>query len=1027
MKLILPETGRLLGRGLKTSCFIFFLLLNALYVNAQEKDNNVKGKVVDEVTGNPVEGASVIIKGKEQKGTLTNSAGLFEISAANRDTLLISHITFGSTQIPVASVTNNPIMLKSQANEMDDVVVIGYGTAKKSDLTGAVVALTQKDFNKGAITSADQLIAGKAAGVQVVQNSGEPGGGISVNIRGVGSINAGNSPLYVVDGLPLDNSAVVSGSGTNFTGMRTPRNPLNSINPGDIASIEVLKDASATAIYGSRGANGVVLITTKSGKAGALKVNYDVYAGVQNVAHKIRMLNPEEYMSTINNIIDEGGGSQSQKVTQISDGGTDWLNQVYKKNAGIQNHNLSFSGGSEKTSFLVSLNYYNQDGILINSNNTRYAARINLEHRASDKFKLGMNLNSSYIKDLYVPNGMDLNERAGIIYAAINYDPTLSIYDSTGKYTLSKDMNIDNPLAIANGKKAVSNLYRTFGTVYGEYKILNSLTAKINLGADIVNQERNTYVDRTTIDGGAANGIASILNGKNSNYLIEATLAYKETIGKSAINAVVGITEQKFIDNSTSSEARGFPSDAIGTNNLSLGDPGTFITGSGKSENSLLSYLGRINYLFDNKYLITGTMRVDGSSRFGANNKYGYFPSLAVGWKINEENFIKNIDAINNLKLRASWGQTGNQEIGNYQSISTFSTGYLAVFDGAQVSSVTPSRIANPDLKWETSEQLNVGIDFGILNNRISGSVEWYDKTTKDMLLSLPIPRSTGFSTQLTNIGSMRNSGFEVMLNTDNIKGSAFTWSSTIVFNTLKNKVLNLGGVPNIISGSAITRVGSPVNSFYGYIIDGVWQVHDDFSSTNDNVTPGDQKYRDINGDKIVDANDRTIIGNSFPDYIWSFTNNFSYKNVQLYVFFEGMSGADMLNNNLRDTYFPANLKRNRLAEPLLNRWTESNPSNVYPSFVTPNTQGDKTTNTYTVEDASYLRLNTVRLSYYIPLKSKVVKGLSVYVSGQNLWTLTNYTGYDPALNPNGGANYRIDWNAYPSSKTFLVGAGINL
>ncbi|HTE23674.1 SusC/RagA family TonB-linked outer membrane protein [Flavitalea sp.] len=1010
---------------------LFFGILPAS-IKAQTGTFEIKGQVKDSLNAG-LGGTTIRIKGTNVSAA-SDQNGFYTIRAGSGQIVQFSHVSFGEKEVPASELRQNGnITMQSAEKEMDEVVVIGYGSVKKADLTGAVVALTAKDFNKGAITSADQLIAGKAAGVQVVQNSGEPGGGISVNIRGVGSINAGNSPLYVVDGLPLDNSSAVTGSGANFTGMRTPRNPLNSINPNDIASMEILKDASATAIYGSRGANGVVLITTKSGKSGALKVNYDVYGGIQNVSNNIKLLNPEQYMTTINSIIDEGGGTASQKVTGIANGGTDWLEQVYAKNAGIQNHNLSLSGGSDKTTFMVSFNYYNQEGILINSNNNRLSGRINLEHRASDKFRMGFNLNTSYVKDEYVPNGMDLNERAGIVYAAINYDPTLSIYDANGKYTLSKDMNIDNPLAIANGKRGTSNLYRTFGTVYGEYSIWRGLSAKLNVGADVVNQRRDTYVGRSTIDGGAAGGIASILDGKNSNYLVEGTVSYKETFNRSSINAVIGMTGQKFIENSYSGEGRGFPSDAVGTDNLGLGVPTSAINSSGKSQNSLLSYLGRINYVLDNKYLFTATMRIDGSSRFGENNKFGYFPSVALGWKINEEDFMKDISAISNLKLRGSWGRTGNQEIGNYQSMPTFGSGLRYVIDGSQVSSSAPTRIANPDLKWETSEQLNVGIDFGVISNRISGSIEWYSKTTDDMLLSLPISRSTGFSTMLTNVGSMRNSGFEVMLATENIRG-AFSWNSSIIFNTLKNKVLDLGGTPPIISGAAgstsqiaITQVGSPVNSFYGYTIDGVWQTGDNFSVTNDNVKPGDLKYRDINGDKVVNASDRMIVGNSFPDYIWSFTNTFEYKGFQLYVFFEGVQGVNMLNNNMVDTYFPANLKRNRLATPLLDRWTVKNPSNIYPSFVTPNTQGQKTVNTYTVEDASYLRLNTVRLSYFIPIKRSVVKSATIYVSGQNLWTLTDYTGYDPALNPYGGANFRIDWNAYPSATTFLAGVNINL
>lgn len=1017
---------RILTRFVLLACW----LLAVHHVMAQ---TTVTGSVTDADTGEPLAGATINVVGVTGSVT-TNNAGNYTIQVPSlTDKLQVSYVGYQTQTVDINGRTTLGIRLTLEDEALEEVIVVGYGTVRKSDLTGSVTRLSEKDFNQGAITSADQLIAGKAAGVQVVQNSGEPGGGISVNIRGVGSINAGNSPLYVVDGLPLDNSSVVTGSGANFNGMRTTRNPLNSINPNDIESIEVLKDASATAIYGARGANGVVIITTKSGAAGGLQVNYDAYAGVQNVAKKVELLGPNDYMNTINAIIDAGGGSDAQRVEGIQDGGTDWLENVYQSDAAIQNHNLSFSGGNERTTFLTSLNYYDQQGVLINSRNKRYSARLNLEHNVQDRFKLGVSLSTSYVRDQYVPNGMDLNERAGVIYAAMNYDPTLSLYDENGVYTLSKDMNIDNPLAIGNGKDALSNLYRTFGTVYGEYQLVEGLTAKLNIGGDVISQRRDTYVNRLTIEGNAAGGIASILQGKNSNYLAEATLNYNRTFENSSLNAVAGMTGQRFINDDFSAEARGFPADATGTNNLNLGDPTTHRTSSGKSINSLLSYLGRVNYTYADKYLITAALRIDGSSRFGTNNKFGYFPSLALGWKMNEEDFLNNIDALSVLKLRASWGRTGNQEIGNYQSMSTFGGGLKYVYNGTQVTSTAPSRIANPDLKWETSEQINIGLDFGFLQNRITGTLDWYTKDTRDMLLSLPVPRSTGFSSQMTNIGSVQNRGFEVMIATANLTGP-FKWDSNISFNTLTNTVKNLGGISNIITGSAgstgqiaIIREGDPLHSFYGYEILGIWQENDDFSVTDDNVNPGDIKYRDTNGDKVVNADDRVILGNSFPDFIWSFTNTFSYKNIGLYVFFEGVNGASMLNNNMVDTYFPANLKRNRLAEPLLNRWTPSNPSAKYPSFVSPNAQGQKTVNSYTVEDASYLRLNTVRLSYQLPLKGNALRSATIYVSGQNLLTVTDYTGYDPALNPNGSANFRIDWNAFPSARTFLLGVTIGL
>ncbi|SMG44915.1 SusC/RagA family TonB-linked outer membrane protein [Sphingobacterium psychroaquaticum] len=1004
---------------------LFALALVAYQGNAQQQ---ITGLVKDQATGGVVIGATIV----GDKGGKTNSdgQGRFSISSGNT-TIDVSYVGYQSQRIRLDGRTHYDVLLVAQESALEEVVVIGYGTSKKSDITGSVSSLNEKDFNKGANISPEQLIAGKVSGVQVVQSSGEPGGGISVNVRGVGSVNAGNSPLYVVDGFPIDNSATVGGTGANFTGMKSARNPLNAINPNDIASIEVLKDASATAIYGSRGANGVVLITTKKGKSGGLNVNYDAYYGAQNVQRDIKILSTQQYKDVINGLIDAGEGTASQRIGDITEG-TDWLAHMYSKNAPIQNHNLSFSGGNENTKYHTSLNYFGQDGLLINSDNKRYSARVNLEHTAGN-FKLGTNITSSYIKDNYVANGMDLNERAGIIYAAIAYDPTLPIYNADGTYKLSPDMNIDNPLAIANGKTSQSNLYRTLGTIYGEMKFLEDFTAKLNVGADISNQRRDTYVDRQTIEGRANGGIASILQGTSTSYLGEFTLGYKKRLDMHDLNFLVGITGQQFNDVSSSSQGSGFSSDATGTNNMGLADPTKFIVTSGRTRNSLLSYLGRANYNLYDKYLFTASLRIDGSSRFGANNRYGVFPSFAFGWKLEEEEFIKQLDFFNTLKLRTSWGRTGNQEIGNYQSMSTYGGGQKAVIGNAQVSTTTPSRIANPNLKWETSEQLNFGLDYGFLKNRISGSIDVFYKDTKDMLLNLAVPRTTGFSTMMTNVGAVRNSGIEFLMNTRNIEG-AFSWETTWNFAWLKNLVKDLGTNTIIYNGSAggtsnvsIIKVGQPMYSFYGYEIDGIWQKNDDFSVTKDPVVAGDFKYRDINGDMIVNADDRVVIGNSFPKYTASLTNNFDYKGFNLNIFIDGVFGVNMLNNNLVDTYFPANLKRNRLADPMLNRWTADNPSTVYPSFVNPLKQGKKEVNSYTVEDASYVRLNTVKLGYTIPLQNtKYVKGINLYVVGQNLAIITDYTGYDPSINPN-GSGARIDWNAYPTARTFMFGINLNL
>lgn len=995
----------------------------------------ITGQVTTTTDPMGLPGVNIIVKGSTV-GTVTDIDGNYSVQVPDQGgTLVFSMIGFESHEEEVGSRTVINVVLNEDISALEEVVVIGYGTVKKSDLTGSVAALKKEDFNSGVITSAEQLIAGKMAGVQVVQNSAEPGGGISVNVRGVGSVNSGNSPLYVIDGLPFTNSNAVTGSGDRFGAPRTERSPLSSINPADIESIEVLKDASATAIYGARGANGVILITTRSGKQGKMVVNYDGYAGAQNVANKIDMLSGRDYQRVINEIIDAGGGSPQDRVNDFSGEGTDWLEEVYVPNAGIQSHNLTMSGGNESTKYMVSMNYFNQEGLIMNSSFERYGVRLNLEHQASERFKTGVNLSSNYSKDGFTPGGFQLNEAAGVVFAAMHMDPTLPVRNENGEYVISSNINIDNPVALAMGKRGTGDTYRTFGTIYGEYQLLPSLSARVNIGADVSNQTRQFYIDRNTLDGNAAGGIASQLQGTSSNYLFEGLLNYNKAFNNHSFNAVAGVTTQKFIISRFSSEARGFPSDATRTHNLGLGNPALNVVSSSKVDNTLLSYLARINYTFNDKYLFTVSGRADGSSRFGQNNKFGYFPSVAVGWKMNEEDFFNPlINTISTFKFRGSWGQTGNQEIGNFQSISTFGAGPVVVFDDLQFSTTQPARIANPDLKWETTEQINFGLDYGLWDDRLYGSLDWFVKNTSDMLLSLPIPRSSGFTSQLTNIGGIKNSGWEFGLTSRNVSKGNFSWVSNLMLTTIRNEVTDLGGISRIVTGSAgatsqiaIIEEGLPLESFYGYEVLGIWQQGDDFESTNDNVQPGDIKYRDVNGDGIVNAADRVVLGNSFPDLIWSFGNTFTYKGFELYVFLEGVEGSSMLNNGLVDTYFPAGVRRNRYAEPLLNRWTESNPSNTYPSFVRTSAQGEKRVNSLTVEDASYLRLNTVRLSYRVPIKGKTFRSMVFNITGQNLFTITEYSGMDPAINPNGSANFRIDWNAFPVARTFTGGISFTL
>lgn len=1018
--------------GYRLFFLVFFAwgLLGAESAYAQSQ--TITGKVTSAEEGESLPGVNVREKGT-RRGAVTDLDGNYRINVSDDAVLVFSSVGYDSQEVPAGNRSVIDVEMKSDVRQLQEMVVVGYGTVEKSDLTGSVTSLEAESLTPGVNASVEQMLQGRAAGVHISQNSAEPGGAMSIRIRGANSISAGNAPLYVIDGLPVANNAVISGTGAGFVGNKNPRNPLTSINPNDIESIEILKDASATAIYGSRGANGVILITTKKGAEGTLKVNFDSYYGMQTVANKLDLLNAQQYQNTLNAIIEDGGGNAGERVEEIQGNGTDWQDELYR-NAPVQNHNLSFSGGDKNTSYFFSLGYFNQQGVVKYSGMERYNARLNLENRVAEKYAVGINLNTSYIYDDFVSNGVGINENAGAIYAAINYDPTISVFDENGNYNRSDFITTDNPVALAVGEDAFAKTYRTFGTVYGEYFFIPSLSAKLNIGGDVTNSRRDVFIDPITIEGRGRDGIATIISGNRSNYLVEGTLNFNKKFGDiHKVNAVAGLTTQSFVNENYSATASGFIVPTIRTYGLGSGDVEQNRLGSGRGENRLLSYLGRVNYSLHNKYLLTVSFRADGSARFGPNNKFGYFPSMAAAWKIAEEDFFPQTGFLSDLKARISYGVTGNQAIPSFAYLTTFNSGRDVIMDDRRKTSLQPSRNANPDLKWESTGQLDAGIDFGFLDGRIYGSMDYYHSVTTDLILALPTPRSTGYSTILSNVGSMKNYGFEFQIDSRNLVGE-FKWNTGFNISTNNNEIISLGPIEEIITGGlgftndvSITRPGDPLRSYYGYEVIGVWQEGDDFSVTTDRVAPGDLKFRDINGDSTLTAADRTIIGKPFPDFNWGFSNTFSYKGFELSAFIEGVHGVSMLNNNLVDMYYPINFRRNKLAEVYLNRWTPDNPTNEYPSFVNPTAQGKREVNTRTVEDASYIRLQTLRLSYNVPVGNiGFMRNLSVYVTGQNLLTITDYKGVDPSANANAGV-LRIDYNSYPFARTFLAGFNIGL
>ena len=997
------------------------------------QQRSVSGKVTD-ASGAPLPGVSLVIKGTTI-GTITDVNGGYTLTNVPANAVLVfSFIGMEMQELEVNGQSQMNVVMQESTIGIEEVVAIGYGSVKKSDLTGAVSSVKADDLNPGANASVEQALQGRVAGVQISQKSNEPGGGLSISIRGSGSIQAGNEPLYVIDGIIVNSGSIAGTGGVGFTGNENPRNPLNSLNPSDIESLEVLKDASATAIYGSRGSNGVVIITTKKGKQGKLKLAYNGYYGVQQVYKKLDILSPTEYRDVLNSIIDLGGGDPSQRITEIEGEGTDWQDLIYRT-AKTQNHNVSFSGGNENLTYFSSLNYFKQEGLVDGSGMERYNERINLTYHDSKKLNAGVNMNISYIKDDFASTGTGINDNGGVIYTAINFDPVISPYDENGNYKRSEFFVGDNPLAIIAGEDAVAETFRLLGNTYLEYFIMPELSAQVKLGGDMQDVRRDVFIQPFTVSGAGTGGIATIQTGRKDYVSAEGTLNFNKEFGEHRLSGLMGATYEYFQTKSFSGNAQGFALPDLGTNSIGSGDPLLNGLSSSRTQAKFISYLARVNYSLKDKYLLTASIRADGSSRFGENNKFGYFPSAAFAWKLHKENFMGGLDWITELKPRVSLGSTGNANIGNALAFQTFSAGNQVLFGNSFYSTIYPSRIANPDLTWERAVQYDAGFDFGILNNRLTGSFDYFSKKTKDLLVSIPQPQNTGFSGQVQNLGGIRNQGFELSLSWDVVRSDKIYWNLSGNLSTLENEVLDIGDRGDIIHGGlslipdfSIITPGKPLDSYYGYIVDGIWQEGDDYSVTTDNVSPGDLKFKDLNGDKTINGEDRAVIGDPIPDFTWGLTSNLKVKNFTLDIVMQGVEGVDKLNANLANSMFPNNFRQNRMAKPLLNRWTPDNPSNKYPSFINPLASGGETAvvNTLTVEDASYIRLQSVRLGYNVPVKNiGMFSKLALYFTVQNLFTITDYLGTDPAADASGSNTSAIDFNAYPVPRTYMIGVNV--
>lgn len=983
------------------------------------------GKVTELKTGLPLAGATVHITGTTHE-VITKNDGKFSFLTGQRFpvTVVISYVGYQTKQVIIPDPTPVQIRLAETSSNLNEVVVVGYGTQKKSDLTGSVASVSPSVIKQSVVSSFDRVLQGSVAGVQVTQASGQPGSAVSIRIRGGNSITGGNEPLYVIDGFPVyndnsDNNAGVT-SGPSI-------NALASINPADIETIDVLKDASATAIYGSRGANGVVIITTKKGKVGQNTVNYEGYYGQQELIKKFDVLTSSKDWALLKNeaLINSGKAPlYTQAQLDAMTGGTDWQAAAFEK-APIQNHQFSIAGGDERTRYAIGLNYFNQEGIVFNSGFNRYSARLNLERTVSEKFKTGVNLTASKIQ------ADEAN--ANIISTLLLLPPTVPIRDASGKYLLQSpfEVALGNPIASLEQEINRSTTFRVLGNIYGDYSILPDLTARISIGGDILNNKQNRYIPSTLQEAYTTNGFASVGSKVVNTWLNENTLTYNTKWGKHALTALAGYTQQSYSSENATASAKGFVSDLLTYNNLGSGSI-SVLPASGATEWSLKSFIGRVNYSFRQKYYLTLTARADGSSRFGKNNKWGYFPSAALAWNIGREDFLKGSSVISNLKLRVSGGITGNQEIGQFQSLATLAnSGYL--IGNILAVGFSPSRIANPDLSWEKTTQFDAGIDIGLFQGAINIVIDAYYKRTGALLLTVPLPYTTGYTSSLQNYGTIANKGVEISVNTQNIDTKDFSWSTQFIFSANRNKVISLGqGVQYLISDPLIAKVGEALGSFYGYRSDGIFQLTDDITKlpTVDptNTKPGDRRYKDLNKDgKITQADDREIIGSAQPKFLAGITNNLSWRSFDLSFLLYTSYGNDLFSQNRQQLELFSG--QQNVASSALDRWSPTNPSNVVQRA--KEDPAPITSSRY-VEDASYLRLKNITLGYTLPaslLRAIRIKQLRIYISGNNLLTWTSYTGYDPDVSKNEQTTLTqgIDYGIYPQAKAILAGISITL
>ncbi|WP_157470697.1 SusC/RagA family TonB-linked outer membrane protein [Gracilimonas tropica] len=1082
LQYVLRETGY--EAAISSTREILLIKDRAAVKPAENIEKEISGVVRDSETGETLPAVNVFVEGTNI-GVTTDVNGEFELTVPDdAETLVFRFVGYITQEVPIGDQTYFEVALVYDLVQLEDAVVVGYGTQQRTEVTGAVSSVRTEEISGVPVSSFENALQGRMAGVNVAESTGEPGATPQITIRGTGSISAGNDPLYVVDGVPISkNTNLQSSIGSQRASFQPPKaNPLATINPSDIESIEVLKDASAAAIYGSRGSNGVILITTKKGQSGTPQVSFDSYVGSSTVFNQPDLMNAEELIaytkdSRNNNYLqdiemgntpanpdydpdtnegrpDVGNYLIPEQYVNWDGTDTDWLDLVFSP-ALMQNYDLSVAGGNEQTRYFLSAGFLNQEGVLDGSAFDRYTLKLNLTQDISEKFRVGTSINAALTQHDRLPaNAPYFGSPPGIVYSALVHSPVVAPYNPDGtinqrnnqSYLGGGTTTASNPLAIMEFISEDIQNNRIFGNLYGDFQINDNLLFKSLVGYDLNNFKQSffrgtEFLYRNQTEG-QPYGQAS--NGDSFNWLWENTLNYTKTLAQDHdINAIVGYTAQKQTDETTVIVADEFPDDQVKTINGGLVSGGDELN----SEWSLVSMLARVNYVFKDRYLFTGTIRSDRSSRFGRDNQTGVFPSFSLGWRTTQEPFMADQTLFSELKLRGSYGVTGNFEIPNYGSIGLLESANYPL-GGTEGIGIAPQTLGDDGLTWETTYQYNLGVDYALWKSRIYGSFDVYNSQTEDLLLFVSLPASIGFETILTNIGKVENKGVEFSITSRNVSNKAFTWATDFNIAANRNKVLQLGpeGDPILSSGAAgqrhITRIGDPIGSYYGYVVDRVYQSQAEIDADNANAPggdydlmapaprPGDFRFKDINGDGVVNADDRTVIGSYHPDFTYGITNRFNYKGFDLSIFLQGVQGREVLNLTSRHLL---NGEANFNSYAALNeRWiSESQPGNGEHPRADRNSAAHGNNNrisSYQVQDGSYLKIKNITLGYNFP--PELIDGLfssaRIYVSATNVAMFTDYIGFNPEVSlQTNSLTPGEDYGAYPLSRTIQF--GINL